>query len=328
MKKFSASTTFIGLFIFSLLISPRTLKAESSDDPLPKKKVSLTTAHGLVVGKGNVTYNGAHVQDSLSVQVKQDLIHGTLSETGSASVNTALKSNTLQDGVGDFSLKYKIAGIALGANIGLNYATVLYNPKSKQENQNSGSQLNMAYGVSLSKNTVLNSDSTLEWNIGGSYDAIQDQFKTLSGSTDVEKTWGDFTLDISLSAFNQTQYVNLDPCNSKPGNGASAKQCNDNLVRQPATSTNINGYGLGASLDWTGDLNALSFSTSMDWQISSSVQPTFTGGVTYTFTPYKWLNLNLMASREANLNDTKKTKLWLLGTSVDCSVLLNFALCL
>lgn len=315
MKKISASTTLIGLLIFSLLISPRALKAELSDDSLPQKKVSLTTAHGLVVGKGNVTYNGAHVQDSLSVKVKQDLFDGTLSETGSASVNTSLNSKTLQDGTGDFTLKYKISGIALGANLGLNYATVLYNKQSRRENQNSGSQLNTAYGMSIAKNTVLNSDSTLEWNIGGSFDAIQDQFKTLGGSTDVEKTWGDFVLDLSLSAFNQTQYVNLDTCNSKPGNGPGAKQCNT-TSSTISSSTNLNGYGIGASLDWTGDLNAISFSTSMDWQITSSVQRIVSGGLTYTLTPYKWLNLNLMGSRETYLDAAKNSKLWLLGTSV------------
>lgn len=262
---------------------------------------SFSTAHGLVLGKGNVYYNGAHVQDAVLFKLKQKIVSGLVYETVSGSINTALNSKTIQDGNGDFAVGFKKNGYSLGANLGLSYATIIYNKQSgkiiynKQSGKEksikkSASQISPSWGLSLSKATVFSLDSSWEWSIGATYDEIQNQFQTTGGSTYLQKTCGDFDLTGSLSAYHQKQIDSV--------------------------TTSFNGYAITSNLDWTGDVNLISLTLGFDLQASTSLQSKIISGIAYTYSPWAWLDLNLMASGELNLDAVQNAKLWLLGSSV------------
>lgn len=279
-------------------------KSEASQPPHPWR---LSTAHGLVFGRGQQTYNGLHLQDSLSLTGRQNAVGGRTSEILSASSNAGLKSDSKNDSLQDWdigmALKYKRNGYSVGAEAGLTYSAIFYNKLSRKEKLNAKATISPRFGLSIGKEIALDADSTWETDLAAGYDDMGGLFRTLDASAGLTKTIGEFELEGTTTGYHQNQDQTTTVCKGK-----LLKACSDST-----SASSLRGLGISAGGIWDNDTHAVSVKTELDWQFAADVERTLLMGAEYVFSPTNWLEIGASVLRENNLDVKKNAKIWLAG---------------
>jgi len=314
----------LAAFLLALLaLTPAILQAQDAGGPESEGQIVtkadashlshpwiFSTAHGLAVGRGQPSYNGLHLQDSLSVTARQNGAGGRLSEDFSASTNEGLVSSaqpgSLQDWDAGLALKYKRAGSAVGAEGGVTYAAILYNKLTRKVKQKTKAEATTRYGLSASQAFSLDADSTWEADLAVGFDELTGTFRTLDFSTGLTKTLGDFELNGLVTGFHQDQNLSTVVCTGK-----GSKSCSDST-----SQSSSRGFGISADGGWDNDTHAITIKTGMDWQFAADVERTVLMGLGYIYSPAQWIDIGADVQRENNLDVKKNAKVWLAAVSV------------
>ncbi|GEM_PF-3507021 len=276
----------------------------------PFKAVKLNTGHGLEFGRGRKIDNGLHAGDSLSLSLRQRPGAGRLTESASLEANTNLQKQTLQSGEADLDLHYRLAGFSVGGGAGLSYASVVFDKLSRTEKVNSGASTDLLMSADATQRIALDADSAWEWRIRCGYDAVGTSFKTLSASTGLRRTLGEFEIAAQASGYGQQQTGSVSTCAGKGG-----KNCADSTE----TAT-VHGMGVSLVGEWDNGNHLVSAQAGMDWLWAATPQRILTVGLGYAYSPWSWLDIGAFVLREKDFDAAANAKFWEAGTGISFSL--------
>ncbi len=270
--------------------------------------VRFLTGHGISYGRGRTSDVGFHGLDSMSLALRQYPGSGRISEKISVATDFSFQRSELQTGNANFSLQFREQGLSLQAQVGVTYASLIYNTVSRTEKNKGQAELVSTFAASVSKAFALDVDSTWEWTLGGGYDNYGGEFKTWDGFTSLGKTWKEFDWLAEASGYQQHQSQTR-TIKCKLGSGKLCAQTQD--------SSAVEGFSIAVFGEWDHEAHYLSVKASLDWQMTTSVQSRYrTIGVGYIYSPLIWLNLGVSAVREKALDETTGSSYWLFGSTV------------